>query len=48
VQNLEMLTEHDDLDVLLESAETMDTEQPDRATDQTEEEREGHGGEVRR
>ena len=45
---LELLTEHDYLDVFLESAETTDTEQLDGATDQTEEEREGHGGEVRR
>ena len=43
VQDLELVTQHDDLDVLLESVETTDTEQLDDTTNKTEEEREGHG-----
>jgi hypothetical protein len=41
LQHRELMTEHDDLDVLLDAAETMNAKQLDGATDQTAEEREG-------
>jgi hypothetical protein len=36
------MAKHDDLDILLDAAETMNPKKLDGATDQTEEEREGH------
>jgi hypothetical protein len=42
VQDLELMAEHDDLDVLLDSAETMNSQKIEGAPDETEEEREGH------
>ncbi len=44
LQHRELMTEHDDLEVLLDAAETMNAKQLDGATDQTAEEREGHDG----
>jgi hypothetical protein len=43
VNDLELVAEHDDLNVLLEPGETMSTKKLDGATDQTVEERKGHG-----
>ena len=43
VQNLELVAQHDDLDVLLEPAKTTNPKEFDGATDETEEKREGHG-----
>lgn len=42
LQDLELVAEHDDLDVFLESAETMNSQKVKGAPDQTKEEREGH------
>jgi hypothetical protein len=43
VQHLELVTQDQDLNVLVERALTPDTEHLDSATDQQKEEREGHG-----
>jgi len=42
LQDLDLMAKHDDLDILLDAAETKNPKKLDGATDQTEEEREGH------
>ena len=42
-QDLELMTEHDDLDVLLDAAQTMDPKKLEDTSDQAVEEGEGHG-----